>query len=210
MTLAQKSHVIQLPETTSDPRSIDPREIAQAWLSSLENALTTNSSLSGLFHEESWWRDMVALDWNLRTIQNLPRIQDFIRLRQPHAQLSHFRLQHEGKFQPKLEKVLDSLSWISSMFFFDTRVGRGAGVLRLTRNEDGAWKAYSVYTSLQELKKFPEPLGGRRAEGTIESMPGGLERGNWAERRERQANFVDEEPTTLIVGAGRFASIGYG
>ena len=96
------------------------------------------------------------------------------------------------------------------MFFFDTRVGRGAGVLRLTRNEDGAWKAYSVYTSLQELKKFPEPLGGRRAEGTIESMPGGLERGNWAERRERQANFVDEEPTTLIVGAGRFASIGYG
>lgn len=207
MSLAQKKHVIQLPVTTSDPRSIDPREIAQQWLTNLESKLASNnvSGLSELFHQESWWRDMVALDWDMRTIQNLNRIQDFVRRRQPHAQLSAFRLQHEGKFQPKLEKPLESLSWISSMFFFETRVGRGAGVLRLTRNDAGAWKAYSVYTSLQELKMFPEPLGGRRVEGTIESMPGGLSQGNWTERRQRQIQFTDEQPTTLIVGAGRFA-----
>lgn len=206
MALAQNKHIIQLPITPPDPDSITPHEIAQTWLTALEARLTTTPSpdLSDLFHLDSWWRDMVALSWDLRTIQTLPKIQSFIRRRQPHAQLSGFRLQDEGKFQPKLEKVLDSLSWVSSMFFFNTRVGHGTGVLRLTRNEEGAWKAYSVYTSLQGLKGFVEPVGRRRAEGTIESMPGGLGGGNWKERRERQAGFVDEEPTVLVVGAGMF------
>lgn len=204
MTLAQKNHVIQLPSTTNGTRPIEPREIAQQWLTNLETRLTSSepSNLADLFHADSWWRDMVALEWDIRTIQGLHGIQEFIRRRQPRAQLSGFRLQHEGKFQPKLEKPLDSLSWISSMFFFNTRVGRGSGVLRLTRDETGEWKAYSAYTSLQELRDFPEALGGRRAEGTVESMPGGLSRGNWTERRERQIRFEDEEPTTLIVGAG--------
>lgn len=206
MSLAQNKHVVQLPVTTSDPRSIDPRAIAQAWLTKLESTLAGSNpaDLSSLFHEESWWRDMLALDWDMRSIHTLSRIQDFVRRRQPTAQLSFFRLQHEGKFQPKLEKPLDSLSWVSSMFFFDTRVGHGTGVLRLTRDAEGEWKAFSVYTSLQELKRFPEPLGGKRAEGTIDSMPGGLQQGTWTERRQKQFQFSNEEPTTLIVGAGMY------
>jgi hypothetical protein len=158
--------------------------------------------LPQLFQEESWWRDMLALDWDLRTIQNCKNIQGYIRENQPRAQLSAFQLQYKGQFQPKLEKPVEGLSWISSMFFFKTRIGRGTGVLRLTQDDTGVWKAYSIYTSLQELKDFEEPLGSKRPEGTIESMPGGLSHGNWLERRQRQLEFLDEEPTTLVVGAG--------
>lgn len=90
------------------------------------------------------------------------------------------------------------------MFFFETKVGRGAGIFRLTQDrQSGVWKAYTMYTSLQELKGFEEPLGPRRVYGTLDSMPGGSSQGTWYERRQRQLEFLDEEPTVLVVGAGR-------
>lgn len=204
MSLTQNHYVIQLPVTPAPIQPLEPREIAQQWITKLEAQLSNNNSsqLSELFHEESWWRDMLALDWDFHTVQNLTGIQQYISRNQPRAGLSAFRLQHKGKFQPKLDNPVEGLKWIYSMFFFETRIGRGSGVLRLTQNETGVWKAYSVYTSLQELKSFEEPLGSRRAEGTIESIPGGVSQRNWLERRQRQVQFTDEEPTTLIVGAG--------
>ncbi|KAJ5950605.1 uncharacterized protein N7479_009018 [Penicillium vulpinum] len=89
------------------------------------------------------------------------------------------------------------------MFFFETAVGTGTGMLRLTQAENGVWKAYTVYTSLQELSSSREPLGKRRAEGTTESMPGDLAGGTRIERRSRQKNFLDKEPATLVIGAGQ-------
>ncbi|OQE04932.1 hypothetical protein PENVUL_c028G04123 [Penicillium vulpinum] len=76
-------------------------------------------------------------------------------------------------------------------------------MLRLTQAENGVWKAYTVYTSLQELSSSREPLGKRRAEGTTESMPGDLAGGTRIERRSRQKNFLDKEPATLVIGAGQ-------
>jgi len=204
MTLSQNHYIIQLPSTPEAPRFVDPREVAQQWLNSLQTLLAIGnySKVPELFHEQSWWRDMLALDWDLHTVQNADGIKDFLGRNQPRFQLSSFRLQHQGRFQPKLENPRRDLIWVSSMFFFESRAGNGTGFLRLTMNEAGQWKAYAVYTSLQELKQIKEPLGVNRAEGTIESMPGGLSRGNWVERRKRQVEFLDEEPATLIIGAG--------
>lgn len=204
MSLAQNHYIVKLPVTPSSPRALDVRSIAQRWITNLEALLSNGeySRLPELVREESWWRDMLALQWDLRSIQNRSSIQEFLHQNQPTSQLSGLRLQHEGKFQPALEKPAEGLQWISSMFFFETRIGRGTGVLRLTQDETGVWKAYAIYTSLQELKDFEEPLGTRRAEGTIDSMPGGLSQGNWQERRQRKIEFLDEEPTTLVIGAG--------
>ncbi|CAG8290935.1 unnamed protein product [Penicillium salamii] len=197
-------HVIHLPNTSSDEPS-DPHTIAQQWLSSLESQLTRPDALNiaDLFHAESWWRDMLALDWDMRTVRTATEIQHFLSTQQKKAKLSGFRLQDKGKFQPRLEQVVEGLSWISSIFFFDGAVGTGTGMLRLTKADDGSWKAYSVYTSLQELHSAQESLGKRRVDGTTESMPGGIAGGTWIERRERQKEFLDEEPTTLVVGAGK-------
>jgi hypothetical protein len=180
--------------------------IAQQWITDLEVLLRTSefSNLSSLVHEESWWRDNLSLTWDLRTIQNLSGIQQFLTQHQPRAQLSAFRLQHEGKCQAKLESPAPGLTWISSMFFFETATGRGSGVIRLTQDSKGVWKAYAIYTSLQELKNMEEPVGARRAYGTTETMPGGLAQGTWIERRKRQVLFNEEEPATLIVGAGEY------
>jgi hypothetical protein len=216
-TLAQNHYVIQLPITPITIGALSPRDIAQQWLTKLEREIEmqldtctppAKLTLSELFHTDSWWRDTLALDWDLRTIHTVSEIEEYISRNQPRARLTAFRLQYEGKFQPKIEEPVEGLRWISSMFFFESRVGRGTGVLRLTQDEAGVWKAYSLYTSLQELKGFDEPMGLRRSKGTIESMPGSLGQGNWLERRQRQFEFQDEEPTVLLVGAGTyFASL---
>lgn len=199
-------HIIQLPSTpaASPPEA---RLIAEQWLTGLQVQLARPNilNLSNLFHAESWWRDMLALDWDMCTAHSSNEIEELLRKRQSQAQLQSFRLQDKGRFQPRWEQVVDGLSWVSSMFFFETAFGTGSGVLRLTQDQnDGRWKAYAVYTSLQELKGAEEPLGHRRPEGTTESMAGGLAGGTWIERRKRQKEFLDSEPTVLVVGAGEF------
>ncbi|EAW22699.1 putative flavin-binding monooxygenase [Aspergillus fischeri NRRL 181] len=209
MTLAQNHYVIQLPVTPIPIGTLNPRDISQQWLTNLEMQLGTSPvpqlklKLSALFHNDSWWRDMLALDWDFHTIHTVSEIEQYISRNQPQARLTAFRLQHDGRFQPRIEKPVEGLRWISSMFFFESRVGRGTGVLRLTQDEAGVWKAYSLYTSLQELRSFEEPLGLRRPEGTIESMPGNSSKENWLERRREQLEFKNEEPTALLVGAGQ-------
>ncbi|KAJ5902003.1 hypothetical protein N7495_002531 [Penicillium taxi] len=198
-------HIVHLPSTTASSPS-EPRTIIQQWFTALENQLSQPHSIDliNLFHSESWWRDMIALDWDMRTMHTAAEIQDVLRKRQSQARLSHFQLQDKGQFKPKFEHVVDGICWISSMFFFETAVGKGAGMVRLTQTaEGGPWKAYAVYTSLQKLKGVDEPLGKLRPEGTTESMPGGLAGGTWIERRERQKEFLDEEPVVLVVGAGQ-------
>ncbi|KAJ5682425.1 hypothetical protein N7462_005590 [Penicillium macrosclerotiorum] len=196
-------HIVQLPTTASSPPA-DAQVIAQKWLEALEAQLSRPETidLHALFHNESWWRDMLALDWDMRTLHGATQIKEFLSENKA-KQLSNFQLQSQGQFKPHWEQVINGLSWVSSMFFFETLVGRGTGMVRLTQEKDGQWKAYAMYTSLQELKGAEEPLGKRRPEGTTESMPGGLAAGTWIERRERQKEFLDAEPTVLVVGAGQ-------
>ncbi|KAJ5789761.1 uncharacterized protein N7518_006772 [Penicillium psychrosexuale] len=195
-------HIIQLPKTPKTPSDVspDPQIIAQQWLLALEAQISRleNLNIKELFHAESWWRDMLALDWDIRTVRSAAEIQNFLSKQQPRAKLSEFRLQGMGKFQPRLEQVVDGLSWVSSMFFFETAVGTGTGMLRLTQAEDGVWKAYAMSSA-----RLRSRSGSVVLRGTTASMPGGTAGGTWIERRNRQKEFFNEEPATLIVGAGQ-------
>ena len=200
-------HIIDLPQTAPVTTAPNAWRVAQDWISKLQAIFASKdfSNLEGLFHEDSWWRDIIALQWDFRTIHGRELIQKFLAENQQSGTLTNFRLQEDGQFQPKFETVLKEtgFAWISSLFHYETRLGHGSGVLRLTQERPGVWKAFAVYTTLQDLKDFPEPLNERRPYGTIDSMPGGLAKGTWVERRARQVDFLDEEPQVLVIGAGR-------
>ncbi|KAL1996709.1 hypothetical protein VTN49DRAFT_7574 [Thermomyces lanuginosus] len=206
--MSASKHVVSLPKPPRfTSKDVNASEVVQRWLSSLEEVLRTQAFdrlSTDLFHADSWWRDHLALQWDLRTIRKAKDIEAFVRTHQPTAQLSTFRIQTEGKYVPHVESPENQLDWVASMFFFETAVGRGSGVVRLFPDEQSKqWKAYAVYTSLQELKGAEEPLGPKRAYGTLDSMPGGSKGGTWLERRKRAVQFKEEEPTVLIVGAGQ-------
>lgn len=199
-------HVIDLPETAPVTSPPNAWRIAQDWLNKLQSTFAAKdfSKLGDLFNEDSWWRDILALQWDFRTIHGREAIEQFLTENQQSGPLSSFKLQEDGQFQPTLEIVKKDtgFAWISSLFHFESAIGSGSGVLRLTQERPGVWKAFSVYTTLQELKDFSEPLGHKRTYGTIDSMPGGLAKGTWVERRQRQREFADDEPQVLVIGAG--------
>jgi hypothetical protein len=82
-------------------------------------------------------------------------------------------------------------------------VGTGEGVLRLTPDPQGNWKCYVLYTSLQELTGHEWAMGKRRPHGGKNTIEGDMAKGNWAERRARKKEFLDEEPICLVIGAGK-------
>jgi hypothetical protein len=216
LTEAEKkaNHVISLPKppcVSSLGKPVDPQAVAQQWLSSLEAALSspsiTNDQIDNLFHSDSYWRDHVALQWDFRTIQSASKITSFLQEFQPVCQLSKLSLQAEGKYVPHIntpEKGAPGIDFVASMFHFETKFGKGSGILRLTLDDSGTqWKAYVVYTSLQELKGAEEPLGPKRVYGTLDSMPNGSAGGTWKERREKTLKLEGgQQPTVLIIGAG--------
>ena len=212
--LAERPHTIHLPEFGKVVKpsliqaSPNPKVIAQQWISKFESVLSSNDvpRLKSVMHNDCWWRDMLAFEWDFHTIQGLEKLTEYVGKNQKNAQLSKFRLHQSGKFAPCLLKPIDGLEWIESMFDFESKTGRGSGMMRIVQGSDGIWKGYMMYTVLKEFKGFEERVGYHRAHGGNNSLVGGAVKGNWQERRQRQLEFLDEEPQVLIVGAGKFVS----
>ncbi|KAF2665642.1 FAD/NAD(P)-binding domain-containing protein [Microthyrium microscopicum] len=182
-----------------------PQHVASEWLSKFESVVTNGdaSRLGDVFHEDCWWRDLLSMSWDYHTLQGLSKVKTFAQTRMSSAGFKNFKLREQGAFTPAQAKVTDTLSWVESIFSFETSIGRGQGVLRLTPDADGAWKAYIVYTSLQELKSHEWATGANRPHGGKNTLEGGIIKGNWVERKQRQKEFLDNEPTCLIIGAGQ-------
>ncbi len=207
--LAERAHTIHLPKFGKDVTPLhevapNPRHIAQQWITKFESVLTSKdlSRLPTVMHEDCWWRDMLAFEWDFHTIHGLGKLTDYMS-KNIESGLSNLRLQQSGKFAPSVAKPIESLEWIESMFDFETKTGRGSGMLRIVQGENGVWKGYMMYTVLKELKGFEEKAGSRRAHGGNNSLLGGAIKGNWHDRRQRQLDFLDEEPQVLIIGAGQ-------
>ena len=89
---------------------------------------------------------------------------------------------------------------IFAFFQFETKLGRGRGIVSLTATDkSGAhWKAFTIYTCLQELKSHEERARDRR--------PRGFEKGemkNWLDKRRETESMESAEPTVLVIGAGQ-------
>lgn len=216
MLATEQLHTISLPKYSKPTPSVtikpipssSPKEIAQAWLDRFSAVLASGdaSKLGSIIHDDSWWRDALAVTWDLRTVRGLDNIVKYVSSSVVDAGWSNLKLVESGKFAACEQTPIEGLDWVESMFEWETRVGRGKGMLRLVATSSGQWKAYMLYTALVELKGFEERIGERRAHGGLEMMEGGAAKGNWYERRQRQIDFLDEEPNTFIVGAGEWST----
>jgi hypothetical protein len=199
---------ITLPTFPKPPPSSSATEIARAWLSKLTTVLNGKwsdvSELSSVFHQDCWWRDHCALSWDLRTIHTLGDLYNFLSPKTATLEFSNAKLRTTGFGTPNLVAVTDSISWVESFITFETATGRGEGVLRLTPDAMGNWKCYVLYTSLGEIKGHEWAMGKRRPHGGKNTIEGDMKHGNWAERRARKREFLDEEPVCLVIGAGKW------
>ena len=69
--------------------------IVEEWLARLEQALTQpgSQSLNALFLSQSYWRDVLALTWNIQTLCGAETISDVIAERSKDAGLSNIQVE---------------------------------------------------------------------------------------------------------------------
>ena len=175
-------------------------ETVDRWLEQFERALATSdrAALEALFHAGSYWRDALALTWRIETFRGRERLVDALQIHAKQACAASFR--RDPRRTAPREVTRAGTKAIEAIFCFETGTGRGTGVVRLTRERAQAPKAWTLFTSLEELKGHEESVGGRRPDGLGYSRE--FRGPNWLDLRKAEAAYADREPAVLIVGGG--------
>jgi cation diffusion facilitator CzcD-associated flavoprotein CzcO len=184
-------------------RTDDISTAAQGWLAQFESALTDPGDvhLEALFHGESYWRDVLALSWTIRTINGADAILPALRQGAGGTPAFGFRIDPD-RAAPRWVTRAGSRA-IEAMFRFETAAGRGSGVLRLLPDPgDGdRLKAWTLLTALDELKGFEEQQGRSRPRGEAYSRD--FRGPNWLDLRKAAAAYADRDPDVLVIGGGQ-------
>ncbi|SNY36816.1 flavin-containing monooxygenase [Paractinoplanes atraurantiacus] len=159
-----------------------PKQRVDDWLASFETALKARDvrAAAALFAPESFWRDLVAFTWNITTAEGRDGITDMLAETLEQADPGGFALTEEPT---EADGVIDA--WIR----FETATGRGTGHLRL--KPEGAW---TLLTTLRELKGFEERQGERRPLGAEHTLSKGRAYGKTQD---------ELDPYVVVIGGGQ-------
>ena len=177
-------------------QSVDQKASAAAsatneWLTAFQQALTAHDAdaAAALFADQSYWRDIVSFTWNITTVEGGAGVADLLRATLDDVDPAGFRVTEE----PAEEDGVIT-AWIA----FETKAGRGSGLLRLVGG-----KAFTLLTTLDELKGHEEPVNDRRPNGVRHGAF--RDRVTWAESQAREATELGYtvQPEVLIIGGGQ-------
>ena len=177
---------------TSTPASAAPPDHqVHQWLEKFARSLAERdiAACVHLFHPDACWRDLVAFSWNIVTADGHAAI----------ARMLEATAAHTGASQWALDGAATEAGGVVEAWIrFDTAAGRGRGVLRLREG-----RAWTLFTTLQELRGFEEPAGDRRARGVVHAAL--RNRTTWAEERAAEAATlgIQTQPYCLVVGGGQ-------
>ena len=168
-----------------------PNQQFSAWLASFGDALARRDIDAAvvLFGDECYWRDLVSFTWNICTQESRAAIRAMLQARLNDTAPSHWQIEGEAA-------EADGVT--SGFFTFETAAARGRGHLRL---KDG--KAWTLLTTMTELKGFEELKGDRRIKGTEHRVQAG--RKTWLDQRkeEEAALGYTRQPHVVIIGGGQ-------
>jgi len=178
--------------STLEPQTLTPQERIDAWLADFEAALDARDidRAVGKFTADSFWRDLIAFTWNIKTVEGRDQIADMLGARLADTSPSGFRTR---------ELATDDGAGVASAFIeFETAVGRGVGHLRL--KDDHAW---TLLTTLQEIKGHEERKGATRVLGAVHGSD--PDPRSWAEKRAEEDATLGRatQPYVLVIGGGQ-------
>ncbi len=177
------------------PDARSPQERADAWLAGFEAALKSRDieAAAAMFATDSYWRDLVSFTWNITTVEGRDGVAGLLEACLETTNPSGFATE-----EPPDEAGGVVTAWIT----FETGVGRGRGLLRLTE-EGGVDRAWTLLTTLYELKGHEEPQFDRRPMGAEHGAT--KERITWLEQQQQEAESLGSttQPEVLVVGGGQ-------
>ncbi len=163
----------------------------QDWLSSFAAALAARdiASVTALFEEKSYWRDLLTFTWNIKTMEGHPAITAMLAETLKATAPGNWRITEPPETDGALTHV-----WLA----FDTATAHGIG--RVTLREG---RAFILLTAMSDLKGHEEPRGATRPQGIIHKAD--RNRQTWSETRASQASRLglQDQPYALIIGGGQ-------
>ncbi|MGZ8179411.1 flavin-containing monooxygenase [Williamsia sp. SKLECPSW1] len=173
-----------------------PQDRMDRWLARFESRLAARdvAGVTELFRVDSFWRDLVSFTWNLRTSEGHDEIGRMLAARLDDTDPSGFAT---------VDAATEDGGVVSAFIEFRTAVGTGKGHLRITRDDDGEDRAWTLLTTLRELTGHEEPQGARRVMGAVHGQS--EDPRSWAERREEEERELGRsvQPHTLVIGGGQ-------
>ena len=170
---------------------MDAKERVSQWLAAFETALQDRDldAVMSLFGPDCYWRDLVSFTWNIKTSEGPEQIRQMLQSTLDSVQPSNWQIEGQPS---EADGIVDA--WLT----FETATARGKGHLRL---KDG--KAWTLLTTMVELKGFEEAKGVARPKGVEHGPQKG--RQTWKESREQEQKALGytEQPFVVIVGGGQ-------
>jgi putative flavoprotein involved in K+ transport len=180
-----------MTQTLDPAATTTPAQRVDSWLADFEAALTARDvqRAAGMFAGTCFWRDLVAFTWNITTAEGREGVTELLTSTLDSTDPSGFRTTEEPT---EADGVVQA--WIE----FETGVGRGRGHLRLT--DEGAW---TLLTTLYELKGHEEPQGAARPKGVEHGAT--KDRVTWKEARQAEYDEMGRtrQPYVVVVGGGQ-------
>lgn len=202
--------VAEFPSAVKAPAPIEPASVAAQLVQTFNQSLDAAdfTSLSKLFVADGYWRDHLALSWQFRTVQTPSRIAEFLKTcgdSKDGFRLRKVAIDDSSDVRAPKTVPIDTSGDVSGVQFFvnlETTLGTGVGLMRLVEDA-GGWKIHTLYTRLEELRGYEQPLNARRAKGVEHGGKPGRE--NWSDRRKAATNFSNgREPAVVILGESPF------
>ncbi|KAH7907304.1 hypothetical protein BJ138DRAFT_1214828 [Hygrophoropsis aurantiaca] len=198
MSTDQATHLLPTLDRlgVADPVGVSAVDVSKAWFDEFSSAVESKEvpSVVNLFLEDGFWKDIIALTWDLRSIGGHSDIKRLLDARLSITGLSELKLSSDPNLAPVFYKPYPDLALVRFCFEFATNYGKGTGVCNLVPVKENKWKAYALLTCLDSLKDFPEKVGALRNSTA--------DHGTWQERINAQTEFPNNDPTVVVVGAG--------
>jgi putative flavoprotein involved in K+ transport len=180
----------------------DARETGLSWLRSFGDALQSGDAAAAAaqFAVDGHWRDVLAFTWRLQTESGAAAIEAALAPTLARTRPRDLHIPAERSAPRRVRRA--GVDCIEAIFEFETDFGRANGVVRLVEDAaDGAWRAWTLLTTLEELHGYPDGRPPALSDAERFSRDFGGE--NWLDQRRKAATYADHDPAVLVVGGGQ-------
>lgn len=185
----------------------NPAVIVDHWLAKFNAAVGGDlAAMQALFVEDSHWRNILGFGWNFATISGAQALSRALLEQASEASVTALSV-HPSRV-PAASGVRAGEDVIEAALAFESRRGRGIGVVRLRTDDNSSYRAWSLMTAMDEMHNLPARPGDGGQHDPDQLPPGNphmkpvREGPNWLELRDAQRAFADRDPQVLVVGGG--------
>jgi len=177
------------------------RQIATNWLAGLDKLLEGKnySAVADMILEDGYWRDLLTFRWRFENFHGRREIETWLSQVAGASPVYGFRIEGDP-FPGAIGEYSETLEFF---FEFETALANGRGFVRLVKDH-GSWehpKAFTLLTSVRELKAFPEVTARNRYREDLRVATSHAK--NWQDRRNASRLFEDNDPDVMVVGGGQ-------